>query len=339
MTYRPSIASMSLGRAWLHNLVPKLDQAELHGFEGIEVFYEDIEYHTKQLFGTIDDENLISAAENIRQLADERRLEIICLQPFMHYEGLIDREEHAKRITKLKLWFKIAKALHTDTIQIPTNFLTEGVTSDLDTIVEDMIIIADLGLKEEPVIRFAYENLCWGETFDTWEGVWSVVERVDRPNFGMCLDTFNIAGRVWADPVSPDGRISDRDADAALRESLERMKKTICAEKVFYVQVVDAEKMRTPLVQGHTFHVEDQKPRMSWSRSARLFAFEEGGYLPVVEVLRTITGSDGLGYRGWISMELFSRTMADTRVECPNEHAMRGMESWKKIVEVMGWGS
>jgi 4-hydroxyphenylpyruvate dioxygenase len=337
MAYKSSIASMSLGRARVHELAPKLDQAAGQGFQGIEVFYEDLEYHTKALFGGLTDDNLVKAADHVRQMCDDRKLEIIGLQPFLHYEGLVDREEHRKHITKLKLWFRIAKALRTNTIQIPTNFLTEGITEDFDTIVKDMIEVAELGLKEAPVIRFAYENLCWGTVFDTWEGVWSVVAKVDRPNFGLCLDTFNIAGREWADPASTDGKITNEDADVALKRSMEKMKKTIDIKKIFYVQVVDAEKMRSPLVEGHAFHVDGNPARMSWSRNARLFAFEEGGYLPVVDVLKAITEPEGLGYQGWISMELFSRTMTDPSQTCPDEHARRGMESWKKLVNVMNW--
>lgn len=328
---------MSLGRAWVHELAPKLDQAAKAGFQGIEIFYEDLEYHAKLLFGNASDNNLVNAANDVRQMCDDRELEIIGLQPFLHYEGLIDRKEHEKRITKLKLWFRIAKALRTDTIQIPTNFLTSGVTKDFDVIVKDMIEVADLGLKEVPVIRFAYENLCWGTTFDTWEGAWNVVAAVDRSNFGMCLDTFNIAGREWADPSSADGKITNEDADVALSRSLEKLKKTVKIEKVFYVQVVDAEKMRNPLVEGHAFHVDGQPARMSWSRNARLFPFEEGGYLPILDVLRAITEPDGLGYQGWVSLELFSRTMLDPSPTTPNEHARRGIESWKNLVRVMNW--
>jgi 4-hydroxyphenylpyruvate dioxygenase len=122
-----------------------------------------------------------------------------------------------------------------------------------------------------------------------------------------------------------------------LKKSMEKLKRTVDVKKVFYVQVVDAEKMRAPLIEGHAFHTEGQPARMSWSRNARLFAFEEGGYLPILEVLKAITEPEGLGYQGWISMELFSRTMADPLPTCPNDHARRGMDSWKKLVQVMNW--
>jgi 4-hydroxyphenylpyruvate dioxygenase len=116
------------------------------------------------------------------------------------------------------------------------------------------------------------------------------------------------------------------------------MVRRVDIKKVFYIQVVDAEKMRSPLVEGHAFYAEDQPARMSWSRNARLFAFEEGGYLPVLDVTKAII--QGLGYKGWVSMELFSRTMNEPGSEVPKEHARRAREAWEKLEkEITGWQS
>lgn len=340
MSYKPAIASMSLGRAWVHKLPYKLDQAKAYGLTGIEAFFEDLEYLAREESGISSDEvpspeAQLHAAEILRKLCDERSLEIIGLQPFLHYEGLLDRDEHARRIEKMKLWFKIAKILGTDIIQIPANFLDKDkITGDLDVVVTDLKKVADMGLKESPVIKFAYENLCWSTYFDTWEQGWDIVERVDRPNFGMCLDTYNISGRVYGDPASTTGKTPDADED--MKKSLDRLVKTVDVKKVFYIQVVDAEKMRDPLVEGHAFYAADQPARMSWSRNARLFAFEEGGYLPIVDVTRAII--EGLGYTGWVSMELFSRTTNEPGDEVPKAHARRAWEAWEKIEkEIASW--
>jgi 4-hydroxyphenylpyruvate dioxygenase len=342
MSYKPAIASMSLGRAWVHQLPYKLDQAVTNNFTGIEIFFEDLEYLARAESNlapsaTPSSEAQLHAAQTIRTLCDERSLSIIGLQPFMHYEGLLDREEHTARIKKLELWFKIAKVLGTDVIQITGNFLgTDQITGDLDVVIQDLKEVADMGLEERPIIKFAYENLCWSTFFDTWEKAWDLVERVDRPNFGMCLDTFNIAGRVYADPAAADGKTPNAEED--MKRSLEEMVKRVDIKKVFYIQVVDAEKMRSPLIEGHAFYAKDQPARMSWSRNARLFAFEEGGYLPVLDVTKAII--QGLGYKGWVSMELFSRTMNEPGGEVPKEHARRAREAWEKLEkEITGWQS
>ncbi len=107
-------------------------------------------------------------------------------------------------------------------------------------------------------------------------------------------------------------------------------------KKVFYIQVVDAERMRSPVVEGHAFYAADQPARMSWSRNARLFAFEEGGHLPVLDVTKTII--EGLGYKGWVSMELFSRTMSEPGEEVPKNHARRAREAWENLeTEITAW--
>ncbi|MCJ1303853.1 hypothetical protein MMC08_006664 [Hypocenomyce scalaris] len=320
---------MSLGRAWAHQMPTKLDEAAAYGFKGIEIFYEDLEYLAKEQPGGLTIESQLQAAHIIRQLCDERDLEIIGLQPFMFYEGLLDSREHEAMISKMKFWFQLVKILGTRVIQIPSNFRQEGITGDVDVIVRDMVEVADLGLKEDPVVNFAYENIAWGTFIDTWEAVWEIVQRVDRPNFGMCLDTFNTVGRVYGDPSAPSGKTPNAEAD--LEASMARLVSTVDAKKVFYVQVVDAERMEMPLVVGHPWYVKEQPSRMSWSRNARLFAFEEdrGGYLPVVDVARAFI--EGLEFKGWVSMELFSRTMADPDPSVPREHAIRAAESWKKL--------
>jgi 4-hydroxyphenylpyruvate dioxygenase len=229
---------------------------------------------------------------------------------------LKDRQQHDRLIEKLHVWFDIVDILDTDIIQIPANFLpADQITGDMDAIVADMVEVADLGLKRSRPVRFAYENLCWSTYIDTWEAAWEVVQRVDRPNFGMCLDTFNIAGRVWADPASSTGMVDDA--------------------KVFYIQVVDAERVDPPLDDKHPFHGEGQPARMSWSRNARCFIYEtdRNAYLPAERVARAII--EGLGYEGYVSMELFSRTLSDPAPDVPESHAQRGIQAWEKFVKAL----
>ncbi|KAI4762468.1 xylose isomerase-like protein [Aureobasidium sp. EXF-3400] len=340
MKYAPAIASMSLGRAWVHDFEKKIKAASTSGFQGIEIFYEDLEYLARQIDASADKEatpspsQLLAGAKKMKEICDQNSLKIIGLQPFLFYEGLKDRQQHDRLIEKLHVWFDIVDTLDTDTIQIPANFLPEDqITGDMDTIVADMVEVADLGLKRTRPVRFAYENLCWSTYIDTWDAAWEVVQRVDRPNFGMCLDTFNIAGRVWADPASPTGMVED--AENALNTSLTKLVKTVDVAKVFYIQVVDAERVDPPLDDKHPFHAEGQPARMSWSRNARCFIYEtdRNAYLPAERCARAII--EGLGYEGYVSMELFSRTLSDPASDVPESHAQRGIEAWKKFEKAL----
>ncbi|KAI0552341.1 xylose isomerase-like protein [Xylaria curta] len=329
--------SASLGRSWLHDFDDKIKTAAKDGFKGIEVFYEDLEYLARKISSTENPtaEQLLQAADHVCRLCESVGVEIIGLQPFLFYEGLIDREKHDQLIEKMKFWLQLVKKLGTQTIQIPGNFLpTDQLVGDFDIIASDLREVADMGAKEDPPVRFAYENLCWSTHVDTWEKAWEICKRVDRPNFGLCLDTFNIAGRVWGDPASSTG--STPKADADLQTSLQTMTREVDVNKVFYIQIVDAERMLTPLVSGHEFHVDGQPARMSWSRNARLFAYEtdRGAYLPIEAVAKTIVHE--LGYKGWISMELFSRTMSMEGAEVPAQHSSRGIAAWKKLEQRLG---
>lgn len=315
-------------------------QAAAHGFEGIELFYDDLDCYATRTFNG----DHLEAARQTRRLCERLGLTIICLQPFSMYEGLLDRAESDRLVSeKLSKWFRLAQALGTDLIQVPSNFLgpdpTTGAprtTDDRAIIVRDLQRLADLGAGAG--FRFVYEALCFGNHINTWEASWEVVRDVNRPNFGLCLDSFNIAGRVYADPASPTGRTPNAAADLAA--SLDRLRNAkIDPAKIFYVQLVDGERLSAPLDEKHPFHVPGQPARMSWSRNARLFPFEEarGGYLPILDIARVIF--DDIGFRGWVSLELFSRTLADPDPFTPTEHARRGIESYRKMGRILRWES
>lgn len=332
MAFKPSISSMSLGRAWHHSLSHKITLAARAGFAGIELFYEDLVYLAKDLPGGDCDANQLEAAHIIRQLCDNNNLEIISLQPFMHYEGLRDRSKHAERVEEMTFWFKLCHILRTDTIGLPSSFLPrEEITDDMAVIVSDMREISDLALEQTPVIKFAYEALAWGTYVDTWEKCWDIIEHVDRPNFGFCLDTFNLCGRVYADPASATGKTLN--AATETRASIERLVRTVNVKKMFFIQVVDAERLQAPLQPGHPYYVEGQPARMNWSRNCRLFygEYDQGAYLPVKEVLQAVF--DRLGFTGWVSAELFNRVMSMDDPDVPAELANRGIKSWKKMVK------
>ncbi|KAI1262776.1 xylose isomerase-like TIM barrel [Xylariaceae sp. FL1019] len=335
MPCRLGITSMSLGRCWAgHSFIHKIDMARAYGYQGLELFYEDLVDIAEQFSGGDTRENELKAARIIRQLCAERNLAILCLQPFTHYEGLVDRQEHLNRLEKLTFWFELTHALGTDMIQIPSSFGPAAeISEDMDLAIADLQKVADMGLRQQPPIRFVYEALCFGTRYNLWEQSWEIVQGVNRSNFGLCLDTFNIAGRIYADPACPTGRTSN--CDQVVRESIARLLSTIDVKKIFYVQVVDAERLAEPLIEGHDLYNADQTPRMSWSRNCRLFYGEKerGAYLPVTEISRAIF--HGLGFEGWVSLELFNKRMADSDLTVPRELASRGAASWNKLIRDM----
>jgi 4-hydroxyphenylpyruvate dioxygenase len=331
MNLLPAVATPSLGNAYVHSIEEKLKQAALFGFKLLELVEDDILVQAKKLSGGVSDNNQVEAAKYIKSLCDKEGIKPFVFQPFWFYEGLLDPKEHESKIKKLDLWMKLVMILGIQLVQIPTNWLQVHITGDLDVIVKDLQEMADVGLQQNPVISFAYEGVAWGTYIDTWEGTWDIVQRVDRPNFGLCLDTFHIVARVWGDPTVPGCAMATGDDD--LQKSMDRLVKEVDVKKLFYVQLGDAERLDKPLVSGHPFHDAKQLPRMSWSRNARLFAFEpeEGGCLPIEPVLDAVMKR--LKFTGYVSMELFSKKLFDANPKIPETYARRAMKSWNEMLK------
>lgn len=337
----PGSATVSLGKPGGHSLPSILEATAKAGLKGIEVCYNNLLHHAVQLTNArstddIDKAALIEAAEDVKRICSEHGLKIITFQPFAVYEGLIDEELHRQKVEKFKQWLKIVKALECDVIQMPSNWEPQGSTGDMNQIVADMREVADLAAKEDPVVSIAYEAVAWAAHTYLWEQSWEVVEAVDRANVGLCLDTFHIAGRVWADPEAEGGK--QPHADEVLKASLSKLVKELPVEKILYFQLSDAERLSKPLIEGHEYYDASMPSRMSWSRNARLFPYEEehGGYMPVVPIAKAVVND--LGYRGWISMEMFSRHLLDeTDQSIPERFAQRAMASYQKVFKNSCW--
>ena len=165
----------------------------------------------------------------------------------------------------------------------------------------DLRELCDLLAEHE--IRLAYENWCWSTHAPDWKDVWALVQQVDRPNIGLCLDTFQTAGGEWADPTTKSGRIEDVESQDALEKafqaSLESLSKSIPAEKILILQISDAYKPKEAL--NPDPDEAGLRPRGRWSSCLRPVPFN-GGYLPVVDVAKAVLRT---GFRGWFSMEVF----------------------------------
>ena len=273
MVFLPCTSSFSLGAPGIHDVRARLDHAVSHGFKGIELFFGDLEHIAKEMPGGLSNFTLMQAAHVVKYYCTRNGLKIVNLQPFCQYEGLLNRGDHAVKVQQAQFWFRLVHILGTDLIHITSNFLEHSsLTSKWETIVGDMIELADLGLQEIPIVRFAYESLAWGTFVNTWESAWDVVRRVDRQNFGLCLDTFNIAAKVWADPTASSGILPAGGEN--LRASMIRLADTMDPSKLFFVQVADAQKIDPPLPKTHSVFIDEQRYLMNWSRDARLFPHE-----------------------------------------------------------------
>jgi hypothetical protein len=129
------------------------------------------------------------------------------------------------------------------------------------------------------------------------------VQLVDRPNIGLCLDTFQTAGGEWGDPTTASGLVEDdgsrEDLERRFKNSLEELAMTVPKQKIYLLQISDAYKLKTPL--AYTEDESGLRPRGQWIHGFRPHPFN-GGYLPIVDVAKAVLKT---GARCWFSMEVF----------------------------------
>ncbi len=122
-----------------------------------------------------------------------------------------------------------------DTILVCSNVATASIDND-HLRVEQLSQLA--ALAGDHGVKVAYEALAWGKYVSDYEHAHKLVEAVDHPNLGTCLDSFHILSRNW---------------DTAPIEAFN-------PEKIFFVQVADAPKLSMDV--------------LSWSRHFRVFPGE-----------------------------------------------------------------
>lgn len=202
-------------------LKEKMQACAIAGFDGIEIFEQDLV--TSPL-----------SPEDVRKMAADLGLGLDLYQPFRDFDGVTPDLLKAN-LRRAEAKFKLMSRLGMDTILVCSNVATATIDDD-DLRASQLSELA--GLAGDHGIKVAYEALAWGKYVNDYEHAYRLVEMVDHPNFGTCLDSFHILSRDW---------------DTAPIEKIN-------AEKIFFVQVADAPKLSMDV--------------LSWSRHYRVFPGE-----------------------------------------------------------------
>lgn len=197
------------------------------GFDGVEIMDADL----------IASEQ---SPEEIRALCARLGLSIDMFQPFRDVEGVAD-DVFADTLRRATAKFATMNRLGTDLLLVCSNAGTATIDDD-EVAARQLGELADLAAGFG--IRLAYEALAWGRYVMDYRHAWRLVERADRPNLGVCLDSFHILSRA-NDPAGIE---------------------LIPGEKIFFLQLADAPVLDMDL--------------LSWSRHHRLFPGEGGFDLP-----------------------------------------------------------
>ncbi|MEU5756501.1 TIM barrel protein [Streptomyces sp. NPDC047829] len=194
---RTSIATVSLSGS----LTEKLTAASLAGFDGVEIFENDL------LASPLTPEEVSARCADLG-------LTIDLYQPMRDIEALPEAE-FARALRRARHKFELMRRLGADTVLVCSSVSPHALDDDA-LAAEQLSRLA--GLAEEHGVRVAYEALAWGRHISTYDHAWRVVEAAGHPALGTCLDSFHILSR-GSDPKG----IED-----------------IPGEKIFFLQLADA---------------------------------------------------------------------------------------------------
>lgn len=159
---------------------------------------------------------------------------------------------------------------------------------------------------------------------NSWEHTWEICKLVDRPNFGLCLDTFQISGNSFSFPVHNDNfhKVTPATHYAAqialpsdfdksipspkvpLVESLQTLTEALTphTSKIFYLQISDGARVK-PSILSKKAKEQGIHVLYAWSNEYRPLPFQEGyeGFLPVMNVISAVAAT---GWRGPWSYEV-----------------------------------
>jgi 4-hydroxyphenylpyruvate dioxygenase len=157
------------------DLGEKLRAAAAAGFQGVEIFENDLLYYDR------------SPAE-VRALCRDLGLEIIAWQPFRDFEALPARMRQ-KAFDRAERKFDLMGELGTRMMLVCSN-VSPQTLDDAARAAADLAALAERAAHHD--ITIGYEALSWGRHVRDYPDAWAIVREADEDNLGIVLDTFHI---------------------------------------------------------------------------------------------------------------------------------------------------
>jgi 4-hydroxyphenylpyruvate dioxygenase len=204
-------------------------------------------------------------------------IDILTLNPLKHFEGNLSLPLQS-RLESASQWIELTTALGTKIVQVPSQFLEHSVGDDT-LITAELQALADLAAQSS--ISIAYEAVAFGKFNFLWQDSLRIVEAVNRPNFGLCLDSFHIHARIWGDAYGETGILPN--GPASLKESMDEFLKTCPKERVLYVQLSDASRFDPPLTDDSIIRrARDQGLAVGMVSECKAIPSRKAGLLPSI---------------------------------------------------------
>ena len=181
---RWSIATVSMGGT----LEVKLQAAARAGFRTIEIFENDLTFFSGK-------------PREVRKMADDLGLEIVGLQPMRDFEGM-PGDMRQRNFERAQRKFDLMNELGTHMLCICSN-VSEDSLGEPERLADDLGELADLAAQRG--FSIGYEAMAWGRHTHDWMQAHNLIERANRPNLGVVLDSFHIFARK--NPIAPIANI------------------------------------------------------------------------------------------------------------------------------------
>jgi len=195
-----SIATVSVSGT----LVEKLKAISRAGFDGVEIFENDLLYFD-------------GSPADVKRICADLGLKIMLFQPFRDFEG-VSAERLARNLERARRKFELMHELGTDRVLVCSNASADSIGGDA-LIVDQLGQFAELAHAEG--VMAGYEALAWGRHVNSYKHAWRLVDTLNHSNLGLILDSFHTLS--IGDSVDEIARIP--------------------ADRITFVQIADAPKM------------------------------------------------------------------------------------------------
>jgi 4-hydroxyphenylpyruvate dioxygenase len=196
-----SIATVCLSGS----LPDKLEAAANAGFQGVEIFEQDLLTHD-------------GPPEGIRAMAADLGIGITIFQPFRDFEAMPEPQRR-RNMDRAERKFDVMQQLGTDLVLVCSNVQPAAI-DDPARAVADLREMAERAAARG--LRVGYEALSWGRHVNRWRQAWDIVRRADHPALGLILDSFHTL---------------------ALGDTLDGLAGTVPGEKIAFVQLADGPRL------------------------------------------------------------------------------------------------
>jgi 4-hydroxyphenylpyruvate dioxygenase len=213
----PSKLPRSIATVCLSGALPdKLEAASAAGFDGVEIFENDLL--------TFD-----GTPAEVRRMCEDLGLAITIFQPFRDFEAMPE-PQRSRNLDRAERKFDTMGALGTDLVLVCSS-IHAAALPEPERAAADLREMAERAAKRG--LRVCYEALAWGRHVNRWRQAWEIVRQADHPALGLCLDSFHTL---------------------ALGDDATGLGATVPAEKLFFLQLADAPKLSMDVLSWSRHH-------------------------------------------------------------------------------------